>query len=164
MSLLTVTFFPDYKFLNVFGCFCFPHLRPYNSNKLTMHFKQCIFLCYSTSHKGYRFLDSTGRIYISKDVRFNKCRFPYTSMFPNSKSILVSTPSTMSFFGSPSRHYVPLISVGPNTYLQSPNIFIGPNNISQEPNNHVSMTPAFNNINYDIVLASASNSGSLNSS
>nr|KYP63467.1 Retrovirus-related Pol polyprotein from transposon TNT 1-94 [Cajanus cajan] len=61
---------PDYNFLRIFGCSCFPHLRPYNKNKLQLRSQECVFLGYSTSHKGYKCLAPTGRIFISKDVIF----------------------------------------------------------------------------------------------
>lgn len=32
---------PDYKSLKIFGSACFPFLRPYNSNKLSLHSKAC---------------------------------------------------------------------------------------------------------------------------
>jgi histone deacetylase 1/2 len=38
---------PDYKSLRVFGCACWPNLRPYNSRKLAFRSKQCVFLGYS---------------------------------------------------------------------------------------------------------------------
>lgn len=37
----------DYKFLKVFGCSCFPLLRPYNWHKLDFHTHKCVFIGYS---------------------------------------------------------------------------------------------------------------------
>nr|KYP40244.1 Retrovirus-related Pol polyprotein from transposon TNT 1-94 [Cajanus cajan] len=72
---------PDYKFLRTFGCACFPFLRPCASHKLHFRSQECVFLGYSNSHKGYKCLSSSSRIYISKDVIFNEHRFPYTDLF-----------------------------------------------------------------------------------
>lgn len=71
----------DYAFLNVFGCACFPLLRPYNTHKLDFRSHKCIFLRHSTYHKDYRCLSPSGKLYISKDVRFNALRFPYYDLF-----------------------------------------------------------------------------------
>ena len=57
---------PDYTSLRVFGCACWPNLRPYNNRKLMFRSKQCAFLGYSPLHKGVKCLDiSTGRLYLS---------------------------------------------------------------------------------------------------
>ena len=69
---------PDYTFLRTFGCACWPCLRPYNNHKLQFRSKRCVFLGYSSTHKGYKCLHvSSGRVYISRDVVFDEQSFPY---------------------------------------------------------------------------------------
>ena len=55
---------PNYKALKVFGSSCFPNLRPYNQHKVQLRSTKCTSLGHSLNHKGYKCLDSTGRIYI----------------------------------------------------------------------------------------------------
>jgi hypothetical protein len=45
---------PDYTSLRIFGCACWPNLRPYKNHKLQFHSKRCVFLGYSIHHKGFR--------------------------------------------------------------------------------------------------------------
>jgi hypothetical protein len=71
---------PDYTFFRVFGCACWPHLRPYNNHKLDFRSKKCVFLGYSSLHKGYKCLHvPTNRVYISRDVVFDEGVFPFLS-------------------------------------------------------------------------------------
>jgi hypothetical protein len=66
---------PDYTLLRIFGCKCFPLLRPYTAHKLEFRSKVCIFLGYS--HAGYRCLDPvTDRVYLSRHVVFDEQSFP----------------------------------------------------------------------------------------
>jgi hypothetical protein len=75
---------PDYSFLHIFGCACWPYLRPYNSRKLDFWSKQIVFLGYSPMHKSFKCLDvPTGRVYISCDVIFNENIFPFTRLHSN---------------------------------------------------------------------------------
>jgi hypothetical protein len=68
---------PDYTFLKVFGCACFPLLRPYNSHKMMYRSKKCIFLGYCSNYKGYRCYDPTSkRTIISRHVVFDENTFP----------------------------------------------------------------------------------------
>jgi histone deacetylase 1/2 len=63
-KLLNIT--PNYQSLHIFGCACWPNLRPYNKRKLEFRSKHCAFLGYNNVHKGYKCLDiSTGRVCIS---------------------------------------------------------------------------------------------------
>ena len=82
---------PDLSQLKVFGCACYPHLRPYSSHKLDHRTKECIFIGYSTSSKGYLCLDpSSHHLCTSRNVLFNKTKFPSsTPLSPLSQS---STP------------------------------------------------------------------------
>lgn len=81
---------PDYTPLRVFGCACWPNLRPYNNRKLMFRSKQCVFLGYSVQHKGVKCLDvSTGRVYISRDVVFDEIQFPFEKLHPNAGALLL---------------------------------------------------------------------------
>jgi hypothetical protein len=66
---------PDYHTLRVFGCKCYPLLRPYTSHKLEYRSKPCLFLGYS--HAGYKCHDPlTNKVYLSRHVVFDKRTFP----------------------------------------------------------------------------------------
>lgn len=91
---------PDYSFLKIFNCQCFPYLRPDNSHKLSYRSIPCTFLGYSPSHKGYRCFSSEGRVYISRNVIFNESFFPYSqssflSLSKSPSSILLPAPGSM---------------------------------------------------------------------
>jgi hypothetical protein len=74
----------DYSMLRIFGCACWPNLRPYNRHKLEFRSKQCAFIGYSNMHKGYKCLDiSTGRLYIFYDIVFDESVFPFASLHSN---------------------------------------------------------------------------------
>jgi hypothetical protein len=65
----------DYTILRVFGCKCFPFLRPYTANKLEYRSKHCIFLGYS--HAEYRSLEpQSGKVFLFRHMVFDKRSFP----------------------------------------------------------------------------------------
>jgi hypothetical protein len=65
----------DYQKLRVFGCLCYPLLRPYGLHKLEYRSKPCIFLGYNFA--GYKCLDLvTNKSYLSKHVIFYEQSFP----------------------------------------------------------------------------------------
>ena len=72
---------PDYSFLRCFGCACFPHIKPYNKNKFDFHSLKCVFVGYSSLHKGYKCLSSLGKIYRARDVVFDEQTFPFSMGF-----------------------------------------------------------------------------------
>lgn len=69
----------------MFGCFCYPFLRPYNHHKLEYRSSAATFIGYSSHHKGYKVLLDSGKVIVSRDVLFDETIFPQlTSTFPNS--------------------------------------------------------------------------------
>jgi hypothetical protein len=94
---------PNYTSLRVFGCACWPNLRPYNKRKLAFRSRQCVFIGYSPRHKGVKCLKvSTGRIYISRDVIFDEHVFPFKNLYSNAgallqKEILLLDPTLRNF-------------------------------------------------------------------
>ncbi|KAK9062643.1 hypothetical protein SSX86_019831 [Deinandra increscens subsp. villosa] len=88
---------PALSFLKVFGCQCFPYLRPYNSHKMDFRSSECVFLGYSQVHHGYRCFDSSfDRVYIARHVRFNETIFPFQ----------LKPPSTSTFSSDPYHSWV----------------------------------------------------------
>ena len=72
----------DPTLLKVFGVACFPHLRAYNKNKLDFISDLCLFIGYSDTHKGYKCLHSSGKIYTARSVTFNEQCYPFQNGFP----------------------------------------------------------------------------------
>lgn len=74
---------PNYEKLRVFGCLCFPWLRPYASHKLDSRSTPCVFLGYSPSQSVYFCLDrTTSKIYTSRHVLFHETVFPFAISSP----------------------------------------------------------------------------------
>lgn len=70
---------PNYSRLKVFGCIIYPYLKPYNSHKFSYHSTKCVFLGYNLSYKGYKCIDSSGRLYIVLALKFLETKFPFIS-------------------------------------------------------------------------------------
>jgi len=77
---------PDYTKFKIFGCACYPSLRPYNQHKFVFRSACCLFLGYSIQHVGYICLTPEGKTIISCHVVFNETTFPY-SAHPNQYKI-----------------------------------------------------------------------------
>lgn len=112
-------------------------MHPYNIVKLQFRSTKCTYLGFSSDHKGYRCLNSEGRVFISRDVLFDESSFPFSSSISssNSSSSYSSIPSL-----SPSIPLVPTVasnisnatintnhtcsSASPLMQVSSPNIFV----------------------------------------
>jgi len=111
----------DYNFFKIFGCACYPLLRPYNKNKFSFRSSICLFLGYNSSHKGYLYLSTAGKIYISRHVVFDKTHFPY---FLKDNPFLISkTLSTQTVL-----HSNPLIDIPSNLSNESINTYVSLSN------------------------------------
>lgn len=73
----------DVSLLRSFGCACYPCLRPYQRHKFEFHSERCVHLGFSPIHKGYKCLTADGRMYISRDVKFNRL----TSLFQQASAL-----------------------------------------------------------------------------
>lgn len=80
---------PNYSKLMIFGCLCYPWLRPYTSNKLEFLSTPCVFLGYSLTQSAYFcFNPSTSRVFVSRHVIIVENKFPYVSLSVNVSSSL----------------------------------------------------------------------------
>ncbi|KAL8093085.1 hypothetical protein AgCh_035101 [Apium graveolens] len=81
---------PNYEKLHIFGCLCFPWLKPYSEHKLQLSSRECLFLGYAPGHSAYRCYDLVNKhMFISRNVRFDEFSFPGKSFFFNDESNLL---------------------------------------------------------------------------
>jgi hypothetical protein len=88
----------SYEHLRVFGCVRYTNTASTAPHKLTPRSTRCVFLGYSSDHKGYRCLDlSTNRMIICRHVVFDEDSFPLAAS-PNLTDIdfLLESSSTVS--------------------------------------------------------------------
>ncbi|KAK0597490.1 hypothetical protein LWI29_025849 [Acer saccharum] len=125
---------PTYAKLRVFGCLCYPWIRPYNNHKLEPRSRACLFIGYSLSQSAYHCLDlGTDRIFVSRHVTFVESVFPYstlhcqlprstnetqTSWLPDHPS-LVSVPITHAHSGL-ALHEIPQSAAPPSSRATAP--------------------------------------------
>jgi hypothetical protein len=105
---------PSYEHLHVFGRACYPNIAATAPHKLAPRSTRCVFLDYSTDHKGYRCLDlSTNRLIVSRHVVFDEDSFPLAAS-PNLTNLdflcesgfLVSTIGTSSLLQALPPHWL----------------------------------------------------------
>jgi hypothetical protein len=74
---------PSYAHLWVFECTCYLNISATTPHKVAPYSCRCVFLGYSSDHKGYRCLDLTmNRLLISRHVIFDESSFPFASFDP----------------------------------------------------------------------------------
>ncbi|RVW88458.1 Retrovirus-related Pol polyprotein from transposon RE2 [Vitis vinifera] len=89
---------PDYKSLRVFGCLCYPFIRPYNSHKLQYRSVQSLFLGYSLHNKGF---SKTHLLSPTKDTSTDTLTPAIITSFP-SPTFCSNGSHTSSLSSSPS--------------------------------------------------------------
>lgn len=100
---------PNYEKLRIFGCLCFPWLRPYTTHKLEERSKRCIFLGYSTTQSAYFCLDfQTGRLYASRHVVFDETCFPFAQVESSKQSPSQQSDDNPILSSPPPVIFVPL--------------------------------------------------------
>lgn len=118
----------DYNNLSIFGCACFPHLRPYRQHKLDFRSDKFIYFGISPTHKGHKCMDKIWKIYVSKDVTFNDFEFSYPQLHNGASLPTRSTPHTQyaplhitsntRVSRSNQSHQVMSDEVGPKTHIE----------------------------------------------
>jgi hypothetical protein len=93
---------PSYEHLRVFGCACYPNIATTAPHKLAPRSIWCVFLGYSSDHKGYHCLDlSTNCLLVSRHAVFDEDNFPLTaSSNLTDLDFLLESGSTVSTIGS----------------------------------------------------------------
>lgn len=103
---------PNYMKLRVFGCSCYPWLRPYTSHKMDDRSTRCVFMGYSLTQSAYLCYDSiTGCMYTSRHVKFNETEFPYN--LPSTSSETRDSEMDVSPSQSPLHTVLPVTAHSP---------------------------------------------------
>lgn len=111
---------PNYSKLRIFGCRCFPWLKPYANHKLENRSTPCVFLGYSLSQSAYLCLQrDTGRIYVSRHVQFDENIFPFTQL-PSHGSSSPPTNGTSSPASTSNQPPVSFVPFNPPLHRSPP--------------------------------------------
>ena len=95
---------------------------------LSLFERCCVFIGYSPSHKGYKCLHASGKIYIARHVVFDEFTFPYAidSAFPNHTT---SDSQSSHSITSQQVHHLSTLHIIPILLNDSTN---NPNSVSSE--------------------------------
>nr|KYP63355.1 Retrovirus-related Pol polyprotein from transposon TNT 1-94 [Cajanus cajan] len=102
---------PTYANFHPFGCRVFPCLRPYMKSKFSHRSSPCIFLGYSSHHKGFKCLDlTTSRIYVSHHAQFDETCFPFAASISSFYEPITGFNSSSMFVSSSLPTRPPLVT------------------------------------------------------
>ena len=88
----------NYLKLRVYGCLCYPCLRPYTKHKLQPRSAPCVFIGYSLTQSAYLCLHrETGCIYTSRHVQFLETEFPFATPITTPTPDRPTTPDHPTF-------------------------------------------------------------------
>jgi hypothetical protein len=126
---------PSYAHLQVFGCACYPNTSATTPHELAPRSCRCVFLGYSSDHKGYRCLDlTTNRLLVFRHIVFDESSFLFASsstppndlnsLFSSSPAVRPIAPPDPSSIAGTSEPYVapratPTPSPAPRAALMS---------------------------------------------
>lgn len=128
---------PNYHHLRTSGCMCYPNLLPTSVHKFSQRSTPCVFIDYSTDHRGYRCLDlHTRRIILSCHVVFEETIFPLS----HTSSLSSSSSAPVEFPPPPIPRQTKIINVSPPVITPTAHPSILP------PNTHSMVTRGKNGI------------------
>ncbi|CAL9098108.1 unnamed protein product, partial [Musa textilis] len=105
---------PNFHKLKVFGCLCYPYLRPYASHKLTPRSKPCIFIGYSLEYNAFRCYEPhTQKVFLSRHVIFVESSFPFQNHEYSTMQATSTNTHHWSISSTPS-HEPPTTPSNPN--------------------------------------------------
>nr|XP_016486052.1 PREDICTED: protein transport protein sec31-like isoform X1 [Nicotiana tabacum]XP_016486053.1 PREDICTED: protein transport protein sec31-like isoform X1 [Nicotiana tabacum] len=106
---------PNYHKFWVFGCLCYPWLRPYSQNKFEPLSSPCIFLGYSTNQSAYICYDlQKHKIYVFRRVNFVEHESPY------SKSLVIDNLVADNTVLTWAPHYIIPLPTGSTNSMAPP--------------------------------------------
>lgn len=88
---------PEYSLCKNMWFLVLPWLRSCNNHKLQPRSISCTFLGYNTRYKGYKYLASVVRLYVSINVIFDETKFPFSKAKNSISPSLSKSPYQNSF-------------------------------------------------------------------
>ena len=125
---------------------------------LSLFERCCVFIGYSPSHKGYKCLHASGKIYIARHVVFDEFTFPYAidSAFPNHTT---SDSQSSHSITSQQVHHLSTLPIIPILLSDSTN---NPTSVSSESSGtSTSVYPVHQEINQELQQGTISNTSPL---